>query len=70
MTQSELANKLQISDKTVSKWENGRGMPDLSLIKSLCDTLDITINDLLCGEKIDNENYQEKAEENILNTIK
>lgn len=70
MTQSELANKLQISDKTVSKWENGRGMPDLSLIKPLCDILGITVNDLLSGEKIENENYQEKAEENILNTIK
>lgn len=70
MTQSELANKLQISDKTVSKWENGRGMPDLSLIKSLCDILGITVNDLLSGEKIDNENYREKSEENILNTIK
>lgn len=70
MTQSELANKLQISDKTVSKWENGRGMPDLSLIKPLCDILDITVNDLLSGEKIDNENYREKSEENILNTIK
>lgn len=70
MTQSELANKLHISDKTVSKWENGRGMPDLSLIKPLCDILGITVNDLLSGEKIDNENYREKSEENILNTIK
>ena len=69
MTQQELANKINVSDKTISKWENGRGMPDLSLIKPLCDELNITINELLSGETISKENYQEKFEENILNTI-
>lgn len=69
MTQTELASRIGVTDRAISKWENGRGMPDLSLMKPLCDELDITINDLLSGEVIDKKNYQEKLEENILNTI-
>ena len=69
MTQSDLAEKLGVTDKSVGNWENGRNMPDLSLFKPLCDELDITINDLLSGEKIDKDKYQEKFEENIVNTI-
>ena len=69
MTQSELAEKLGVTDKSIGNWENGRNMPDLSLFKPLCDTLEITINDLLSGEKISKEKYQEKFEENIVNTI-
>ena len=52
MTQSEFAEKLNITDRSVSNWENGRNMPDLSLFKSICDELDITINELLSGEKL------------------
>lgn len=69
MTQSELAEKLGVSDKTIGNWENGRNMPDLSLFKPLCNELNISINDLLSGEKISKEKYQEKFEENIVNTI-
>ena len=69
MTQQELADKIGVTDRAVSKWENGRGMPDLSLMKPLCDELKITINELLSGERIDKKDYQEKLEENILNTI-
>ena len=69
MTQSELAEKLGVTDKSVGNWENGRNMPDLSLFKQLCDELGITINDLLSGEKISKEKYQGKFEENIVNTI-
>ena len=69
MTQQELANKLTITDRAISKWENGRGMPDLSLMKPLCNELDISINELISGEKIENNKYKEKSEENILNTI-
>jgi len=69
MTQSELAEKLGVSDKSIGNWENGRNMPDLSLFKPLCDELDITINELLSGEKISKDKYQEKFEENIVNTI-
>ena len=69
MTQSELAEKLGVTDKSIGNWENGRNMPDLALFKPLCDELGITINDLLSGEKISKEKYQEKFEENIVNTI-
>ena len=69
MTQCELAEKLGVTDKSIGNWENGRNMPDLSLFKPLCDELGITINDLMSGEKISKENYQEKFEENIVNTI-
>ena len=60
MTQQELADKIGVTDKAISKWENGRGMPDLSLMKPLCTALGITINDLLSGEKIDKKDYQDK----------
>jgi len=69
ITQQELAEKLGVSDRTIGNWENGRNMPDLSLFKPLCLELDITINELLSGEKLSEEEYQEKFEENILNTI-
>lgn len=69
LTQSELAEKLGVTDKSVSNWENGRNMPDLSLFKTLCELLDISINDLISGEKLSKEIYQEKLEENIINTI-
>ncbi len=68
LTQSELAEKLGVTDRSISNWENGKNMPDLSLFKPLCEELDITINDLMSGEKI-KEKYQEKFEENIVNTI-
>ena len=69
MTQSELAEKLGVTDKSIGNWENGRNMPDLSLFKPLCNELDITINELLSGEGLKKEEYQEKFEENIINTI-
>ena len=69
LTQSELAEKLGVSDKSVSNWENGRNMPDLSLFKPLCEILDISINDLVSGEKVTKDKYQEKLEENIISTI-
>ena len=69
LTQAELADKLGVSEKSISNWENGRNMPDLSLFKPLCETLDISINELMSGEKVSDEEYQEKFEENIINTI-
>ncbi len=69
MTQQELAERLGVSDRTVGNWENGRNMPDLSLFKPLCNELGITLNDLLSGEKVKEKEYQEKLEENIINTI-
>lgn len=70
MTQKELAEKLGISDKTVSKWETGKGMPDVSIMGSLCEVLEINVNELLSGEKLSVESYSGKAEENMLNLIK
>lgn len=69
LTQTELAEKLGVTDKSVSNLENGRNMPDLSLFKPLCEILDISINDLISGEKISKDKYQEKLEENIITTI-
>lgn len=69
MTQQDLAEKLGVSDRTVGNWENGRNLPDVSLFKPLCNIFNITVNDLISGEIVDNKNYQEKLEENIINTI-
>ena len=69
MTQSELGEKLGVTEKSISNWENGRNMPDLSLFKPLCNELNISLNDLLSGEKVTENEYQEKLEENIINTI-
>ena len=69
LTQTEFAEKLGVTDKSVSNWENGRNMPDLSLFKPLCEILDISINDLISGERISKDKYQEKLEENIITTI-
>lgn len=69
MTQSELGERLGVTEKSISNWENGRNMPDLSLFKPLCDELCITINDLLSGEKVKEKDYKEKLEKNIINTI-
>lgn len=69
MTQLELANKIGVTDRAVSKWENGRGLPELSLIKPLCDILSISVNEFFCGEKIPEECFAAKAEENIIETF-
>lgn len=69
LTQVQFAEKMGVSDRSVSKWENGRCLPDLSLFEPLCEELDITINELLSGERIDKDNYQKKLEENIIDTI-
>ena len=70
MTQEQLAEKLGISNKSVSRWENGKTMPDYSLLSDICNEFDITINELLSGEKIEKENYISKAEENLISLKK
>ncbi len=65
LTQKQLAEMLHITDKAVSKWECGRSLPDNQLLKELCSVLDITINELLSGERLSSDAYNEKAEENI-----
>ena len=69
LTQEELAAQLGVSNRTISKWENGHGMPDYSMILEVCNKLDISINELLSGEEIKEENYQTMLEENMLKTI-
>ena len=66
MTQAELAEKLNITDRAISKWETGKGMPDSSIMLDLCKELNITVNELLSGEMIKMENYDRKAEENFI----
>ena len=61
----QLAELLEITNQAVSKWENGRGMPDVSLLQPLCNVLDISLNELFSGEHISAEEYKGKAEENI-----
>ena len=68
-SQQQLAERLGVSNRTISKWENGNSMPDYSIINDLCKELDISINELLSGEKLTEENYQKKLEENIVSTI-
>ena len=69
LTQRELADALCISDKTVSKWETGRGLPEVSLMLPLCGVLGISVNDLLTGERVTPSDYQKKAEENMMDLM-
>ena len=69
MTQARMADMLDISDRTVSKWERGRGLPEVSLMLPLCECLGITVNDLLTGERVTQMDYRKRAEENMLNLI-
>ena len=70
LTQAELAEKLNVTDRSVSKWENGICMPDSSIIPVLCDILNITINDLFSGEIVDKKDKEKVLEENLLNMLK
>lgn len=69
LTQRRLAETLGVSDKTISKWECGNGLPEVSLMLPLCAVLGISVNELLSGEKLDASEYKIKAEENIMNMI-
>ena len=66
MTQKELAGKLEITDRAVSKWETGRSMPDLSLLQPLSHVLEIDVNDLLNGAIISEDKYRKKSGENLI----
>lgn len=65
-TQRQLAEILGVSDRTISKWECGKGFPEVSLLLPLCNELDITVNELLTGERLQAEDYTKKAEENMM----
>ena len=70
LTQLQLAEKLNITDRAVSKWETGKAMPDTSIMLALCGILDITVNDLLSGEVVSMENYNKELENNLLEIAK
>ena len=70
LTQMQLAEKLNITDRAVSKWETGKAMPDSSIMLDLCDVLGISVNDLLCGEVVAMDNYNKELENNLLDMIK
>ena len=70
LTQMQLAEKLGITDKAISKWERGIAMPDSSIMLALCEILGISVNDLLCGEVVTMDNYNKEAENNLLRMIR
>ena len=70
LTQMQLAEKLNITDRAISKWETGRAMPDSSIMLELCDILKISVNDLLSGEVVTMDNYNKELDNNLLDMIK
>ena len=70
LTQAELAEKLGITDRAISKWETGKGMPDSSIMLDLCKELEISVNELLSGEMIEMKDYDKKTEELLLEMAK
>ena len=70
LTQMQLAEKLNITDRAISKWETGKSLPDSSIMLELCAVLGISVNDLLCGEVVTMDNYNKELENNLLEMIK
>ena len=70
LTQEQLAEKLGVSNKTVSKWETGKCMPDYSVVKALCDELEITVAELMDGEKSEEKSVRTYDEEQIMDLLK
>lgn len=70
LTQRQLADYLNLSDKTISKWETGHGMPEVSLMMPLCVHLDISVNELIAGERLTQAEYKKKAEEYIMGSVR
>ena len=70
LTQAQLAEKLDITDRAISKWETGKGIPDASMMLDLCKELEISVNELLSGELIEMSNYDKEVEKNLLDMVK
>ena len=70
LTQLQLAERLYVTDRAVSKWECGRSLPDSSIMLELCEVLDISVIELLTGEELEMETYNKQAEENLIQMIK
>lgn len=69
LTQKQLGELVHVSDKAVSKWEKGRSFPDISLMEPLCECLEISVSELLAGERLEQESYQEKTDEMMMNFV-
>ena len=69
LTQQELANRLNVTDRAVSHWENGRSIPDISLFKPLCELFEISVSELISGERLDQESLFQESEKTIINTL-
>lgn len=69
LTQAELAEKLGITNRAVSKWENGRCVPDASVMLELCELLHINVNELLCGKRLNEEEERRYADRNTLTML-
>ena len=70
LTQDDIAEACNVTRQAVSKWENGNGFPEVSLLLPLCNELEITVNELLSGERVSEEDYLKKAEENMVNLMR
>lgn len=69
LTQEELAEKLNVNSRSISRWENGKCMPDMSMYNSICEVLGISINEFLSGEKLKKDEYQDKFEKNMIDIV-
>lgn len=69
LTQVAFADKLGVTNKTVSRWENGNYMPDLSLIPLICEELQISVNEFLSGERLDDEEFRKQADQNVISVL-
>lgn len=69
MTQTELGERIGVTNKTVSRWENGNYMPDISVITLLCAELDVSANELLCAQRLKDSEFKLKADDNLMETL-
>ncbi|MBQ7223603.1 MAG: helix-turn-helix transcriptional regulator [Erysipelotrichaceae bacterium] len=69
LTQKQLAEKFSVSDRAVSKWENGKCLPDIQIIKELCELFGISFNEFISGERLDEQHYTEKLEDNLSSVV-
>ena len=70
ITQAELGEKIGVTNKTVSRWENGNYMPDIATMLSLCEEFEISINELLSGQRLGSDEFRKKADENVVGSLK
>ena len=69
LTQVELGNILGVTNKTISRWENGNYMPDISIMQQMCSIFDISINELISGKKLDDTDYKASADQNLISSL-